>query len=85
MNNRHATITWKTFPEVERFGGEDGSGFEGWVAHFDLLCHCNNCFSEDDKTDALLLALKDDAAHFIMGLPDFRRMTHGYLSSSLRQ
>lgn len=56
--NRHATSTWKTFPEAKRFGGEDGSGFEDWVSRFDLVCHCNGCFSNDDKADTSLLALK---------------------------
>lgn len=78
-------FTWKTFPEAGRYGGEDGGGFEDWISRFDLVCYCNGCLSDDDKSDALLLGLKGDAARYVMGIPDFRKMTYSYLCLSLKQ
>ena len=64
----HKPFVWKTFPDVEKFGGTDDTvRFEDWLRRFELLCQVNGCVKVEEKAKTLILALKSEAAFFIMG------------------
>ena len=67
---------WKSFPEADKFAGtENGENFEEWLTKFEFKCRFNGYDDRADLSDILLLALKDDALNYILGVPNYRDLT----------
>ena len=75
---------WKSFPEADKFtGAENGENFEEWLTKFEFKCRFNGYDDRTDLSDILLLALKDDALNYILGVPNYKDLTFSGLCKVL--